>query len=99
MASLNEPRKQHTIDQHLYDQRLMDDTIKKLVWDGLQKHIMMNDDTMIDKRTGEVWILDLIPHTGKINFKLIFMVFTEHKITYRKVEEIHSLNDISTLGT
>ena len=54
MPSLNEPRKQHTIDQHLYDQRLMDDTIKKLIWDGLQKHIMMNDDTMIDKRTGEV---------------------------------------------
>ena len=54
MASLNELRKQHTIDQHLYNQKLMDDTIKKLVWDGLQKHIMMDDDTMIDKRTGEV---------------------------------------------
>ena len=33
----------------------MDDTIRKLAWEGLQKNIVRNDDnTMIDKRTGEV---------------------------------------------
>ena len=31
----------------------MDDTIRKLAWEGLQKNIAMNSDTMIDKRTGE----------------------------------------------
>ena len=32
----------------------MDDMIRKLVWEGLQKNIVMDGDTMIDKRTGEV---------------------------------------------
>ena len=54
VACLNELRKQHTIDQHVYDQKLMDDMIRKLAWDGLQKNIMMDGDTIIDKRTGEV---------------------------------------------
>ena len=42
------------IDQHVYDQRLMDDTLRRLAWDGLQKTIVRDDDRMIDKRTGEV---------------------------------------------
>ena len=42
------------MDQHVYDQRLMDDTMKKLAWEGLQRNIVMNGDTMIDKSTGEV---------------------------------------------
>ena len=54
MACLDELRKQQIIDQHVYDQRLIDDTVRKLAWEGLQKNIAMNDDTMIDKRTGEV---------------------------------------------
>ena len=54
IAYLDELRKQQIIDQHVYDQRLMDDTIRKLAWEGLQKNIVKNDDTMIDKRTGEV---------------------------------------------
>ena len=54
MACLDELRKQQAIDQRLYDQKLMDDTIRKLAWDGLQKNIVMDGDTMIDKRTGEV---------------------------------------------
>ena len=54
MACLDEIRKQQNIDQKLYDQRLMDDTLRKLVWEGLQKNIVRDDDTMIDKRTGEV---------------------------------------------
>ena len=37
MVGLDELRKQQTIDQHGYDQKLMDDTIRKLAWDGLQK--------------------------------------------------------------
>ena len=54
MACLDELRKQQIIDQHVYDQKLMDDTIRKLAWEGLQKNIVMVGDTMIDKRTGEV---------------------------------------------
>ena len=38
----------------MYDQKLMDDTIRKLAWDGLQKNIVMDGDTMVDKRTGVV---------------------------------------------
>ena len=37
MACLDELRKQQIIDQHVYDQKLMDDTIRKLAWEGLQK--------------------------------------------------------------
>ena len=29
-------------------------TVRKLAWERLQKNIVMDDDTMIDKRTGEV---------------------------------------------
>ena len=54
MACLDELRKQQVIDQHVYDQKLMDDTIRKLAWDGLQKNIVMDGDTMIDKKTVEV---------------------------------------------
>ena len=54
MASLDELQKQQTINQHVYDQKLMDDMIRKLTWEGLQKDIVMDSDTMIDKRTGEV---------------------------------------------
>ena len=54
MACLDELRKQQIIDQHVYDQRLMDDTIRKLAWERLQKNIVMDGDTMIDKRTGGV---------------------------------------------
>ena len=32
----------------------MDDTLRKLAWEGLQKNIVMDDETLIDKRTGEV---------------------------------------------
>ena len=54
MACLGEFRKQQTINQHVYDQKLIDDTIRKLAWEGLQKNIMMDGDMMIDKRTGEM---------------------------------------------
>ena len=54
MACLDELRKQQVIDQKVYDQKLMEDTMRKLAWEGLQKNIVMDGDTMIDKRTGEV---------------------------------------------
>ena len=54
MACLDELRKQRIIDEHVYDQKLMDDTIRKLAWDGLQKNMVMDGDMMIDKRTGVV---------------------------------------------
>ena len=37
MACLYEHRKQQVIDQKAYDQKLMDDTLRKLACDGLQK--------------------------------------------------------------
>ena len=54
MACLEELRKQQIIDQKIYDQKLMEDTIRKLAWEGLQRNIVMDGDMMIDKRTGEV---------------------------------------------
>ena len=74
------------------------DTLSKLVWEGLQKNIVMNDDTMIGKRTSEV--LDEV-HSAywKKKFQADFIVFIDHKIACRKAEEIHILNDIDTLGT
>ena len=54
MACLDELRKQQIIDQHVYDQKLMEDTMRKLAWEGFQKNIVMDGDTMIDKRTGDV---------------------------------------------
>ena len=32
----------------------MYDTLRKLAWEELQKNIVMDGDTMIDRRTGEV---------------------------------------------
>ena len=54
VACLDELRKQQIIDQKVYDQKLMEDTMSKLEWEKLQKNIVMNGDTMIDKRTSEV---------------------------------------------
>ena len=31
----------------------MDDTIRKLAWEGLQKNFVMDSDTVIHKKTGE----------------------------------------------
>ena len=54
VACLDELRKQQIIDQKVYDQKLMEDTMRKLAWEGLQKNIVMAGDIIIDKRTGEV---------------------------------------------
>ena len=70
MECLDEFRKQQAIDQHVYDQKLMEDTIRKLAWEGLQKNIVMDADRMINKRTGEV-LTPEVDSTGKTNFRLI----------------------------
>ena len=54
MARLEELQKQQIIDQKIYDQKLLEDTMRKFAWEGLQRNIVMDGDTMIDKRTGEV---------------------------------------------
>ena len=36
MACLDELQKQQVIDQKVYDQRLMEDTVRKLPWKGLK---------------------------------------------------------------
>ena len=53
MACLVELRKQQAIDQHVYDQKIMEDTMRKLAWEG-QKNMVMDRDTMIDKGACEV---------------------------------------------
>ena len=55
MAGLDEPRKQQAIiDQYVRDQNLMEDTMRKLAWEELQKNIMIDGESMIDKTIGEV---------------------------------------------
>ena len=55
MTCLDETLKQQVIEKKFYDRKLMDDTIRKLAWDGLQKNIAMDGDTIIDGRTSEVF--------------------------------------------
>ena len=54
MTCLDELRKQQVIDQKIYDQKLMEDTMRKLAWEGLHGNIVMDGDMMIDKKTDEV---------------------------------------------
>ena len=63
------------------------------------KNIVKNDDTMIDKRTGEVLGPKVDFAYWKEKFEADFIVFIDHKIACRKAEEIHILNGIGTLGT
>ena len=54
MACLDELQRQQVIDEKVNDQRLMDDMVRKLAWEGLQKNMVMDGDMMIDRRTGEM---------------------------------------------
>ena len=54
ITCLDELRRQQVIDEKVYDQNLMDDTVRKLAWEGVQNNMVMDGDTMIDRRTGEV---------------------------------------------
>ena len=56
---LDELRKQQVISEKVYDQKLMDDAIRKLAWDELQKNIVIDGDMMIDRRTGEVLVSEV----------------------------------------
>ena len=76
IACLNDLWKQQVIDRKIYDQKVIEDPMRKLAWEGLQKNIIMDGDMMIDKRTSEV--LRPISHTGRTSFKLIFIVFIDH---------------------
>ena len=97
MACLDELQKQQIIDQKIYDQKLMEDTMRKLAWEGLQKNIVMDGDTMIDKRTGESWSWFHILEIQVL--RVDFIVFVDHKITCRMAEEIHTLSGTCTLDT
>ena len=68
IACLDELQKQQVIDQKIYDQKLMKDIVRKLTWEGLQKNIVMDGDTMIDKRTGEVLDLEVDSRYWKDKF-------------------------------
>ena len=68
MTCLDELREQQIIDQKIYDQKLMEDMTRKLAWEGRQRNIVMDGDTMIDKRTGEV----LDPEVNSIYWKSKF---------------------------
>ena len=54
MTCMDELRKQQVIDKKVYDQKTTDDTVRKFAWDGLQKNIVMDGNTMIDTGTGQV---------------------------------------------
>ena len=43
----------------------MEDRVRKIAWEGLQKNIVMDGDTVIDGRTGEV----LDPEVGSTYWK------------------------------
>ena len=47
-------KKQQALNKKVYDQKLLNVTVRRLAWDGLQKNIVVDNDTMIDRRTGEV---------------------------------------------
>ena len=46
----------------------MEDTVRKFAWEGLQRNIVMDGDTMIDKQTGEVLDPEVEPTYWKNKF-------------------------------
>ena len=53
MVCLDKLRKQQVIGKKVYDQSLIDDKLRKLAWDRLQKNIVMDGGRMIDGRASE----------------------------------------------
>ena len=53
MVCLDKIRKQQVIGKKVYDQSLIDDKLRKLAWDRLQKKIVMDGGRMIDGRASE----------------------------------------------
>ena len=68
MACLEELRRQQVIDQKIYDQKLMENTMRKVAWEGLQRNIVIEGDRMIVKMTAEV----LNPEVNSTYSKEIF---------------------------
>ena len=54
VACLDELQKQQIIDQKVYDQKMMEDAMRNLSWEGLQRNIVMGGDMMINNVTGEL---------------------------------------------
>ena len=48
-----------SLTKNIYDLKVMEDTMRSLPWEGLQRNIVIDDDTMIDKRTSEVVDLEV----------------------------------------
>ena len=55
MACLEELRRQQIIGKYVSDQKLMEDMMGKPAWEGIQKNIVMDGDTTINKRIRE-WL-------------------------------------------
>ena len=68
MAYLEELRRQQVIDQKIYDQKLMENMMRKVTWEGLQRNIVIDGDRMIVKMTAEV----LNPEVNSTYSKEIF---------------------------
>ena len=98
-ASLDEIRKQQVIDQNVYDKRLIEDPVRRLAWEGLQKNIVMDGDMMIDKRTGGVLDLAVAFKYWKEKVLADYIALIDYKITCCRVEELHILNGTDTLDT
>ena len=96
---LNELQKQQDIDKKVFDQTLMDDMVRKLAQEGLQKNIVMDGDTMIDRKTGEALDLEVDSTCWQNKFYADFMAFVDYKITCRKAEQLHILNGTDTVDT
>ena len=71
MACLDVLQKQQAIDKKVYDQKLMDGTVREHALKGLQENIVMDGDTMIDKKTGEVLGPEVDSMYWKTNLKPI----------------------------
>ena len=62
--------------------------------------MVMDGDTMIDKRTDEVLDPEIDFTYWKNKFqKVDFIALVDHKITSRKVGKLHILNGTDTVGT
>ena len=72
MACLDELWKHPAIDQYLYDKKRMEDTMRKLAWEGLQKYIVIDGDTVINKRTCEVLNPEVYSTCWKNKFQTYF---------------------------
>ena len=83
----------------MYDQRLIDDVVKKLGWKRLQENTAVDGDILKDKRIGEVLDPEVDYTYYKEKFYVNFIVFIDHKITFYRVGALHALNEIGTLST